>query len=126
MGRLDEFFEDERRRNSPERLFGMEWRSEHDPDSVYTIFWLADTRELCALQAPRRDVKVGGGTTNIFAGGEIWTNIQRPRNDELTVSVLGLIDDVERLDEVLQGWDDHLLDPDGLEWVKRAVGSSER
>ena len=123
MGTLKAFFEDERRRESPEKRFGTRWRSLDDEDAVYSIFWLAATGELCALEAPATDVKVGGGLTNIFTSPLLWANTQPPADASLLVYVLGVIEDEAELDELLAGWEDHEDEPDGLAWIEESIAS---
>ena len=107
VGTLNEFFEDERRRESPEKRFGSRWRSVDDEGAVYSIFWLAATGELCALEAPATDVKVGGGLSNIFTSPLLWANTQPPADASLFVSVLGMVieDESELDDAYLAGWE---------------------
>ena len=123
MGTLEAFFEDERRRESPERRFGAGWRSAEDGGSVYSIFWLAETGELCALEAPATDIKVGGGLSNIVTSPLLWANTQPPADASLFVSVLDVIEDESELDALLAGWERHENEPDGLEWLKESIAS---
>ena len=123
MGTLEAFFEDERRRESPERRFGTGWRRAEDGGSVYSIFWLAGTGELCALEAPVTDVKVGGGLSNIFTSPLLWANIQPPAAASLRVSVLAVIEGEAELDTLLAGWERHENEPNGLEWLKESIAS---
>ena len=123
MGTLNEFFEDERRRESPEKLFGMSWRSGEDDDSVYSIFWLAETGELCALEAPATGLRIGGGVTNIFTSPLLWARPQAPSAESLTVTVLGVFEDEAELDALLAGWEDHEGGLDGLGWIKESIAS---
>ena len=103
----------------------MAWRSGEDDGSVYTIFWLAATGELCALEAPATDVKVGGGLSNIFTSPLLWANTQPPADASLIVFVLGVIEDEDELDALLAGWEDHENDPDGLEWIEGSIASGD-
>jgi hypothetical protein len=123
VGTLNEFFEDDRRRESPEKRFGSRWRSVDDEEAVYSIFWLAATGELCALEAPATDIKVGGGLSNIFTSPLLWANTQPPADASLFVSVLDVIEDESALDALLTGWEDHENQPDGLEWIMESIES---
>lgn len=117
MQTLDEFFADERRSGSDERRFGSGWRTPGEPGVVYSVFWLADTKELCALRSSVTDVKIGGGLTNMFASGEIWANTQAPDSAQMSVVVLGHVEEDE-LDARLDGWEMRQAAPDGFDWVR--------
>jgi hypothetical protein len=123
METLEGFYEDARRTDSDERRFGSRWRRAGKPGSVYSIFWLATTGELCALEAPSTDIKIGGGLSNIFTSPLLWANTQPPPDASLMVSVLGVIEDEAVLDALLAGWERHEAEPDGLGWVEASLAS---
>jgi hypothetical protein len=51
---IDAFYQsDPRRRSSPERSYGLDWRDQADAEHLYDLGWVADTGELYLLRKPR-------------------------------------------------------------------------
>lgn len=120
MDTLEAFYEDERRRDSREVRFGSGWRSSRFQDFEFVIFWVADTQELCLLRAPIRAVQSDGVFSRFILGVPPHVNPQPPRDGEVTVEVLATLPE-EDLGRVLEGWQDHLRDAGGVEWLREAL-----
>jgi hypothetical protein len=104
---IEEFYEaNERRRRSEEVEIGTEW---HDADGArYEVSWVADTGELYLMREPSVAV-----TTDLF--GDVWSpNI---RTDSLTVAVVGWIPERTRLEQVVSGWAEAMVEPNSLAWL---------
>ena len=104
---IEEFYEaDERRRRSEEIELGTDW---HDAQGVrYELSWVADTGELYVMREPS-----GGVFEDPF--GDVFSSSTRV--DTLTVAVVGLIPDRDRLEEVLAGWEDAMGGGDSVAWL---------
>ena len=105
---IEQFYSaDERRRQSAEVEFGNNWFDAKG--SRYELSWVEDTGELYAmleltpeaglLDAVRR--RRGGGREGRHPAGDRPRYLRHP-------------DEVEAL---LDGWADHMAEPDGVHWV---------
>ena len=121
METLDEFYADDRRRRSDEIGFGSHWVSSTFPGFEFSVFWLVDTEELCALRSPLRDVALDGPVSRFVLGIPPHTNPQDLRDDEVVVEVLASLTETE-IGERLSDWEPHNREPDGFDWLRRAVG----
>jgi hypothetical protein len=102
------YSQDERRRDSEEVEFGTEW---HDASGArYEVSWVAETGELYTMLEPA----VGGLVEDPF--GDVY-EVGQAKTDQLTVAVVGWIQDRARVDEVLQGWEKHMDDSNSISWV---------
>jgi hypothetical protein len=117
---VEAFYEDERRRNSREVRFGVDWRSSKYALFQFGVFWVEDTQELCLLRSPIRDVQWDGPVSRFILQVPPHVNAQPLRDHEVTVEVIARLPDDE-IAEVLDGWRDHLGEPDGIEWVRGRV-----
>jgi hypothetical protein len=111
---VEQFYEaDERRRRSEEIELGTEW---YDADGArYEVSWVADTGELYVMREPGTQV-----TEDPFGG--VW-----PRGLSLhsvTVVVVGWIASREQMEQILDGWESAMTEPNGLAWL--AARLSER
>lgn len=122
MESLGTFYEDERRTDSRELRFGLNWRSTAMPMFEFSVFWLEVTEELCALRSPIRDVVSDGPVSRFIVGIPPHTNPQKLRDEEVTVEVLANLTEKEVLDR-LGGWEAHNADPDGFDWLRRIVAT---
>lgn len=104
---IEEFYaEDERRRASVEIEFGRDWR---DAKGVrYELSWVADTGELYTMREP-----VPGAYEDPF--GDIYVDAEDL--DGLVVRNLGVVTSHERVEEILVGWPEAMVDPEGVEWI---------
>jgi hypothetical protein len=104
---IEQFYEaDERRRRSEEIELGTEWR---DADGArYELSWVADTGELYVMREP--DVPM---TEDPF--GDLYRS--QVRTDSVTVAVVGWIPERDRMEEVLEGWDRVMAEPNSIRWL---------
>jgi len=90
---------DARRIHSRERDVGLWWRDDAD-GPLHRAAWIGDTGELyLARLGPAAD---GGGT----------------------VEVLATVDDLERLERVLDGWRERCGEPHSLDWLRERAALS--
>lgn len=104
---IEEFYaQDERRRRSAEIELGTEW---HDADGArYELSWVADTGELYVMREP--DVPM---TEDPF--GDVYrSNVPV---GEITVGVVGWIEEQSAMEEVLRGWEEAMARPNGVAWI---------
>jgi hypothetical protein len=104
---IEQFYEaDERRRRSEEIELGTEWC---DTDGArYELSWVADTGELYVMREP--DVPM---TEDPF--GDLYPS--RVRTDSVTVAVVGWIPDRDQMEEVLEGWESAMTEPNSIRWL---------
>lgn len=117
---LESFYGDQRRRDSVELRFGSGWRSSRLDNFEYQVFLIAATEELCLLRAAIRDVQSDGVFSRFVLGLPPHTNPRELRDHEVSVEVLARLPEDE-VDRRLQGWETHLSDPGGIEWVRSVV-----
>lgn len=117
---LEDFYADPARKGSREISFGSGWRSSKYELFEYTLFWVASTSELCAMRAPIRDVRSDGPISRFVLGVPPHFRSQELRGAEVTVAVLALVGETE-LTGLLEGWEQHHVSVDGLEWVQERV-----
>lgn len=104
---IEEFYaQDERRRRSEEIELGTEW---HDAKGArYELSWVADTGELYVMSEPGVPM-----TEDLF--GDVY------RSDvpvgEISVAVVGWIDERRAMEEALAGWEEAMLGTNGLAWI---------
>lgn len=112
---IEQFYAaDERRRRSEEIELGTEW---HDADEArYELSWVADTGELYVMREP--DVPM---TEDPF--GDVY------RSDvpvgEITVAVIGWIPERDRMEEVLEGWESTMDEPNSVAWLAQRLRDRE-
>jgi hypothetical protein len=106
---IDEFYEaDPRRRASAELELGAEWL---DEDNVrHELNYVEDTGELYVLREPSPHVR-----EDPFGGLRFSTP---PGYDKkMTVHVIARIPTKDDVHRILEGWQDHMTDPDGDQWL---------
>ena len=106
---IDEFYEaDPRRRASAELELGTEWL---DMDNVrHELNYVEDTGELYVLREPSPHVR-----EDPFGGLRFSTP---PGYDKkMTVHVIARIPTKDDVHRILEGWQDHMTDPDGDQWL---------
>jgi hypothetical protein len=104
---IEEFYAaDERRRRSEEVEIGTEW---HDGAGVrYEVSWVADTGELYVMCEPNAPMSL-----DLF--GDMY---ERPvATSAVTVAVVGWIADRARVEQVLEGWQASMTQPDSVSWL---------
>jgi hypothetical protein len=104
---IEEFYQaDERRRRSEEIEIGTEW---HDGAGArYEVSWVADTGELYVMAEPNARV-----TVDLF--GDTYDS-QVPTS-AVTVAVVGWIADRARMEQVLDGWQTAMTEPNSVSWL---------
>lgn len=104
---IEQFYaQDERRRRSEEIELGTEW---HDADGArYELSWVADTGELYVMREPTVPM-----TEDPF--GDVYRSDVPV--DEITVAVVGWIAERTRMEEVLQGWQEAMGEPNSVAWI---------
>lgn len=115
---IEQFYSaDERRRQSAEVEFGNNWFDAKG--SRYELSWIEDTGELYAMLEPVPEA-------------DSWTpfgdiEVEDVKVDTLAVIVLGTITTRIELEQLLDGWAEHMAEPNGVDWVAgrlQAVGIS--
>lgn len=104
---IEQFYaQDERRRRSEEIELGTEW---HDADGArYELSWVADTGELYVMREPSVPM-----TEDPF--GDVYrSNVPV---DEITVVVVGWVPDRDKMEAVLQGWEDAMGEANSVAWI---------
>jgi hypothetical protein len=108
---IEQFYAaDERRRRSEEIELGTEW---HDSDGArYELSWVADTGELYVMREP--DVPM---TTDPF--GDVYrSNVP---TGEITVAVIGWVPERDAMEEVLEGWEAAMGEPNSVAWLAQRL-----
>ncbi len=106
---------DERRRQSAEVEFGTNWFDAKG--SRYELSWVEDTGELYAMLEPVPEA-------------DVWTpfgdiEVEDVAVDSLAVVELGTIATRAEVERILDGWEQHMAQPEGVEWIAeqlRAAG----
>ena len=105
---IEQFYSaDERRRRSGEVEFGNNWFDAKG--SRYELSWVEDTGELYAM-------------LELTPEADTWTpfgdvEVEDSSVDSLAVTVLGTLATRAEVDQVLEGWAERMLEPDGVHWV---------
>jgi hypothetical protein len=106
---IDEFYEaDPRRRASAELELGGEWL---DADNVrHELNYVEDTGELYVLREPSPHI-----SEDPFGG----LHVKAPPgyDKKMTVHVIARIPTKDDVHRILQGWQDHMSDADGPQWL---------
>jgi hypothetical protein len=104
---IEEFYEaDERRRRSEEVEIGTDW---HDDKNVrYELSWVADTGELYVMGEP-----------NAYMSEDLFGGIHEASlpTGAVTVAVVGWIADRARVEQVLDGWQGAMAEPNSVSWL---------
>lgn len=112
---IEQFYSaDERRRRSAEVEFGNNWFDAKG--SRYELSWVEDTGELYAM-------------LELTPEADTWTpfgdvEVEDTAVDSLVVTVLGIIPTREAVEQLLEGWADHMSDSDGVHWVAERLRSA--
>jgi hypothetical protein len=121
---LADFYEqDSRRAPSEEVAYGVDWRLS-DGKGAWNVWWIRDTGELVAYQTGR--VANGGASTWSLLGDFVSSAAEAAetrdaRREELTVLLTE--PDEMVLQARLEGWREHVGEPDGFSWLLDATGS---
>lgn len=105
---IEQFYSaDERRRQSAEVEFGNNWFDAKG--SRYEISWVVDTGELYAML----ELTPEAGSWTPFGDVEV----EELKVDTLVVTVLGTIATQAEVEQLLDGWADHMAESDGVHWL---------
>ena len=105
---IEQFYSaDERRRQSAEIEFGNNWFDAKG--NRYELSWVEDTGELYAM-------------LELVPEADSWTpfgdvEVENVKVDTLVVTVLGHLETRDEVEQLLQGWSEHMAEPDGVHWV---------
>jgi hypothetical protein len=105
---IEQFYSaDERRRQSAEIEFGNNWFDAKG--NRYELSWVEDTGELYAM-------------LELVPEADSWTpfgdvEVEDVKVDTLVVTVLGHLETRDEIEQLLQGWSEHMTEPDGVHWV---------
>jgi len=104
---IEEFYEqNEARRESAEFEFGNEWTDASDNE--YELSWVEATGELYLMVEPEAVIN-----EDIF--GDFLVD---PANvSDLTVVVIGKVASLAALEDMLQGWEEAMLEEASLDWL---------
>ena len=104
---IEAFYEqNEARRESAEFEFGSEWTDASDNE--YELSWVEATGEIYLMVEPEALVN-----EDIFGDFLVSDEII----SDLTVVVIGKVPSLAGLEDILQGWEDAMLDENSLEWL---------
>ncbi|MFY9783070.1 MAG: hypothetical protein WAK12_06020 [Acidimicrobiales bacterium] len=104
---IEAFYEqNEARRESAEFEFGSEWTDA--ADNEYELSWVEATGELYLMVEPDAVV-----TEDMF--GDFLVS-DEPVND-LTVVVIGKVPSLAGLEDLLEGWEEAMLEENSLAWL---------
>lgn len=108
---IESFYEqNEARRESAEFEFGSEWT---DPaDNEYELSWVEATGELYLMVEPDAVV-----TEDIF--GDFLVSDEAV--NDLTVVVIGKVASLAALEDLLEGWEDAMLEENSLSWLRERL-----
>jgi hypothetical protein len=111
---IEDFYAaDERRRASTEIEFGQDW---HDATKArFELSWVQDTGELYLMGEP---------TPSVYEDPIGDFEVDSMTNDELVVTVLGVVPTHEGVEEVLKGWAEAMAQPQGVEWLTERLRSA--
>jgi hypothetical protein len=107
---LEEFYAaDERRRRSAELEFGRDW---NDENGRWGASWIEDTGELYLMREPSAGV-----------WGDAFGDMRaRPVSEHaLDIEVLGVVPGRAGIESVMSGWEQKMLEPDGIAWLRDRV-----
>ncbi|MFI5052887.1 MAG: hypothetical protein ACHQDE_00880 [Acidimicrobiia bacterium] len=105
---IEEFYDaDPRRRSSEETEFGREWSDAAGGRTE--LSWVADTGELYAMAEPAEPVFMDPVGDTVVPELDVKF---------VTVEILGVVTDRERLDQLLAGWEGVMSEPNSLQWVR--------
>jgi hypothetical protein len=112
---IEQFYSaDERRRQSAEVEFGNNWFDAKG--SRYEISWVVDTGELYAML----ELTPEAGSWTPFGDVEV----ENVKVDTLVVTILGTIATQVEVEQLLDGWADHMAEADGVHWVAERLQSA--
>jgi len=108
---IEQFYDaDPRRRESEEVEFGRDWS---DGSGVRSeLSWVGDTGELYVMWEPDAPI-------DMDPVGDTYE--EKLKTEAVTVEVLGVVNGREAVDRLLVGWEDAMVRPESLSWVRARV-----
>jgi hypothetical protein len=111
---IEEFYAaDERRRHSAELEFGRDWS---DAGRRCEVSWVEDTGELYVMREP------DGGVVGDAFGDMVVRHVSE---HDLGVEILGVIPGRDAISAVMSGWEQQMLKPDGMAWLRDRVDTAD-
>jgi hypothetical protein len=108
---IESFYEqNEARRESAEFEFGSEWTDA--ADNEYELSWVEATGELYLMVEPDAVV-----TEDMF--GDFLVS-EEPVSD-LTVVIIGKVASLAALEDLLEGWEESMLEENSLAWLNERL-----
>ncbi len=108
---IESFYEqNEARRESAEFEFGSEWTD--SADNEYELSWVEATGELYLMVEPDAVV-----TEDIF--GDFL--VSNEAVNDLTVVVIGKVPSLAALEDLLEGWEEAMLEENSLAWLRERL-----
>jgi hypothetical protein len=117
---IEEFYDaDPRRRDSAELELGQDW---HDAHGVrFELSWVETTGELYVMREP-----VPKGWATPFGGIHVrgTHSTDEDEIEGMTVSIVGVLASRDRVEALLEGWEDAMAATDSIGWlVERLHGA---
>ncbi|HEY5266471.1 MAG TPA: hypothetical protein VIJ40_06640 [Acidimicrobiales bacterium] len=104
---IEAFYEqNEARRESAEFEFGNEWTDA--VDNEYELSWVEATGELYLMVEPEAQI-----TEDMFGDFSVSGEVV----SDLTVVVIGNATSLAALEDLIDGWEEAMLDPNSLAWL---------
>lgn len=104
---IEAFYEqNEARRESAEFEFGNEWTDA--VDNEYELSWVEATGELYLMVEPEAQI-----TEDMFGDFSVAGEVV----SDLTVVVIGKAPSLAALEDVIDGWEEAMLEPNSLAWL---------
>jgi hypothetical protein len=104
---IEDFYEqNEARRESAEFEFGNEWSD--SVDNEYELSWVEATGELYLMVEPEAQI-----TEDMFGDFSVSGEVV----SDLTVVVVGKVPSLAALEDLLDGWEEAMLEPNSLAWL---------
>ncbi|HEY5104222.1 MAG TPA: hypothetical protein VII65_04170 [Acidimicrobiales bacterium] len=104
---IEAFYEqNEARRESAEFEFGNEWTDA--VDNEYELSWVEATGELYLMVEPDAQI-----TEDMFGDFSVAGEVV----SDLTVVIVGKSPSLAALEDLIDGWEEAMLEPDSLAWL---------
>ena len=106
---IEQFYDgDPRRRPSAEIELGSDWHDAHG--TRYELNWIEDTGELYVMREPAPH-----SIEDPFGG--LHYSMRDAQEHKMTVHVVAQIETLDRLHQILEGWQDAMTRDGGAEWL---------
>ena|SRR5665213_3290110 len=104
---IEAFYEqNEARRESAEFEFGNEWTDA--VDNEYELSWVEATGELYLMVEPEAQI-----TEDMFGDFSVSGEVV----NDLTVVVIGKVPSLAALEDLIDAWEEAMLEPNSLAWL---------